>query len=85
MQGNIFRFAEMYFIYSAIYKAAGLTVPGHSMILTGTNPVEQESVHWLSMGGHRQEWPLGGRGHSGHQFFGEQLVTKEPAVCEWCC
>ena len=51
MQGNIFRFAEMYFIYSAIiYKATGLTVPGRSMISTGTNPMEQKSVHWLSMG-----------------------------------
>ena len=36
--------------YSAIYKAAGLMVPGLSMILTGTIPMEQKSVHWLSMG-----------------------------------
>ena len=36
--------------YSAIHKAAGLTVPGRSMIWTGTIPVEHKSVHWLSMG-----------------------------------
>ena len=37
-------------LYSAIHKAAGLTVPGHSMISIGTIPVEHKSVHWLSMG-----------------------------------
>ena len=35
---------------SAIHKEAGLTVPSHSMISTATIPVEQKSVHWLSMG-----------------------------------
>ena len=33
-----------------IHKAAGLTVPGRSIISTGTIPVEQKSVDWLSMG-----------------------------------
>ena len=37
-------------VYSAIDKAAGLTIPGRSMISTGTIPMEQKSVHWLSMG-----------------------------------
>ena len=36
--------------FNAIHKAAGLRVPGHSIILTGTIPVEQKSVDWLSMG-----------------------------------
>ena len=31
-------------------KPLALTVPGHSMILTGTIPVKQRCVHWLSMG-----------------------------------
>ena len=37
-------------INSAIHKAAGLTVPGRSMILTGTIPLEHKSVHWQLMG-----------------------------------
>ena len=37
-------------INSPIHKAAGLTVPGRSMISTGTIPVGQKSVHWLPMG-----------------------------------
>ena len=37
-------------VYSAIHKATDLTVPGRSRISTGTIPVEQKSIHWLSMG-----------------------------------
>ena len=37
-------------VNSAIHKAAGLMVPGRSKISAGTIPVEQKSVHWLSMG-----------------------------------
>ena len=32
---------------SAIHKVAGLTVPSHSMIFTGTIPEEWKNVHWL--------------------------------------
>ena len=32
---------------SAIHKAVGLTIPGHSMTSTGTIPVEQKNLHWL--------------------------------------
>ena len=38
--------------YSAIHKAAGLTVPSHSMILPGTipeTPVSREWSQWLEM------------------------------------
>ena len=41
--------------YSAIHKAAGLTVHGRSMILPGTipeTPISHEWSRWL-------EWPLG--------------------------
>ena len=60
--------------YSTIHKAAGLTVPGHSMILTGTIPVEHKSVHWLSMGATSRN---GLGGYSSWQFFWERSVTKE--------
>ena len=64
-------------VNSAIHKVIGLTVPGCSMILTGTIPVEHKSVHWLSMG-------AGSRNHLGGAFklavFGEWSVTKEPAA-----
>ena len=62
-------------IYSAIHDAAGLTVPRHSMISTGTIPVEQKSVHWLSMG-------AAGRKGLWRAAFCEQPVTKEPRLCE---
>ena len=42
-------------------------VPGCSMISTGTIPVEQKSVHWLSMGAAGRN---GLGGCSGQQFFG---------------
>ena len=63
---------------SAIHKAAGLTVPGRSMISTGTIPVEHKSVHWLSMG-------AAGRNHLGGGafqpvVFWERPVTKEPVA-----
>ena len=35
---------------SAIHKAGGFTVHGHSTGLPGIIPVEQKSVHWLSIG-----------------------------------
>ena len=35
---------------SAIHKAGDFTVHGRSTGLPGIIPVEQESVHWLSMG-----------------------------------
>ena len=53
--------------YSAIHKAAGLTVPGRSMILTGTIPMEQKSVHLLSMGAASRTTS---GGHSSCRFFG---------------
>ena len=37
-------------IYSTIHKAGSLTVHGCSTGLSGIIPVEQKSVHWLSMG-----------------------------------
>ena len=64
-------------INSAIHKVAGLMVPGHSMISTGTIPVEQKSVHWLSMGATGRNglcWVLL------PAVFWEQPVTKEPAA-----
>ena len=61
---------------SAIHKAAGLTVPGRSMILTGTFPMEQKSVHWLSMGAGRN----GLWGAFQPAVFWEWPVTKEPAA-----
>ena len=33
--------------YSVIHKAAGLTVPSHSMILPGTTPINPEQSRWL--------------------------------------
>ena len=39
-----------YINYSAIHKADGFTVHGRSTGLTGIIPVEQKSVHGLSMG-----------------------------------
>ena len=36
--------------YRAIHKASGFTVHGRSTGLPGIIPVEQKSVHWLSMG-----------------------------------
>ena len=42
-------------LYSAIHKAAGLTVPGHSMILPGTIPETPISREWSR----QLEWPLG--------------------------
>ena len=63
--------------YSAIHKAAGLTVASRSMFLIGTIPVEQKSVHWLSMGvaswNIPQRWFL-------LAVFWEQPVTKELAT-----
>ena len=38
------------YIYSAIHKAGGFMVHGRSTGLPGIIPVEQKSVHWLSMG-----------------------------------
>ena len=35
---------------SAIHKAGGFMVHGHSIGLPGIIPVEQTSVYWLSMG-----------------------------------
>ena len=35
---------------STIHKAGGFTVHGRSTGLPGIIPVEQKSVHWLSMG-----------------------------------
>ena len=53
--------------YGAIHKAAGLTVPGCSIISTGTIPVEQKSVGY--------QWePLAGMASGGHScqwFFGK--------------
>ena len=62
---------------SAIHKAAGLTVPGHSMISTGTIPMEQRSVHWLTMGaaGRNGLW-----GAFWQPAFWERPVTKEPVA-----
>ena len=63
--------------YSAIHKAASLMVPGHSMISTGTIPVEHKSVHWLSMGA------AGGNNLLGAfqpAVFWERPVTKERAA-----
>ena len=37
-------------INSTIHKAGNLTVQSHSTGLPGIIPVEQKSVHWLSMG-----------------------------------
>ena len=37
-------------LYSAIHKAGGFTVHGCSTGSPGIIPVEQKSVHWLSMG-----------------------------------
>ena len=37
-------------INSAIHKAGGFTVHSRSTGLPGIIPVEQKSVHWLSMG-----------------------------------
>ena len=34
-------------------------VPSHSMISTGTIPVEHKSVHWLSMGATSRNHPWG--------------------------
>ena len=42
------------FPYSAIHKAAGLTVPGHSMTLPGTIPENILSHEW----GQQLEWSL---------------------------
>ena len=42
--------APGYASYSAIHKASGFTVHGCSTGLPGIIPVEQKSVHWLSMG-----------------------------------
>ena len=41
--------------YSAIHKAANLTVPGHSMISSGTIPETPISHEWSQ----QLEWPLG--------------------------
>ena len=62
---------------STIHKAADLMVRGHSMISTGTIPVEHKSVHWLSMGaaGRNHLW-----GVFQSVFFWECPVTKEPAA-----
>ena len=65
---------------SAIHKAADLTVPGRSMISTGTIPVEQKSVHWLWMGATSRNSLLGGGGVFWLVFFWEWPVTKEPAA-----
>ena len=54
---------------SAIHKAAHLTVPGCSMTLPGTIPVEQKSVHWLSMEPTGWNSPLGG-GIPASRFLG---------------
>ena len=63
--------------YSTIHKAAGLTISSHSMISIGTIPVEQKSVHWLSMGaaGRYDLW-----GAFWSAVFWEWPVTKEPAA-----
>ena len=65
--------------YSAIHKAAGLTVPNRSIISTGTIPVEQKSVHWLSMGAAGRNGLWGG-GAFLLVVFWEGLVTKQPAA-----
>ena len=63
--------------YSAIHKAGAFTVHGRSTGLPGIIPVEQKSVHWLSMG-------AAGRNGLWGVFllvvFWERLVTKEPAA-----
>ena len=41
-------------INSAIHKAGSFTVHGRSTGLPGIIPVEQKSVHWLSMGAARR-------------------------------
>ena len=56
--------------YSAIHKAAGVTVPGCSMILTGTIIVEQKSVYLLSIGAASRNGLGGGDG-----FFVNSAVS----------
>ena len=52
--------------YSAIHKAAGLTVPGHSMILPGTIPETPISREWSQRLEHPPDHVLyGGRLYGG--------------------
>ena len=52
-------------INSPIHKAGGFTVHGHSTGLPGIIPVEQKSVHWLSMGAAGRNDLLSGRPYGG--------------------
>ena len=86
LNGTFFKLMSMrsvllWEIYSAIHKVDGLTVPGRSMTSTGTIPVEQKSVHWLSMGATSRN---GLWGCSSQCFFWKRLVTKEPAALSSC-
>ena len=63
---------------SAIHKTTGLTVLSHSMILTGTIPVEQKKCPLAVNGSCWKEWPLGGV--PAGVFFENGPVTKEPAA-----